>query len=701
MASFGNLFASLTLESASFMSGVKAAQKELRETQKTFAKVGGQMQKIGAGMTVAVTTPLLGIAAAAVNGAKAQQQAMAQVNAALASMGPVAGKTADELSKAADKMEMNSLFDADVILTKVTANLLTFGNIAGTVFDRAQQSAIDMAARLGQDPQAAAVMLGKALNDPAKGLTALTRVGVSFTAQQQEQIKAMAAAGNIAGAQGLILDELSKQYGGAAKAAADTTPWRQAEVAIAQAGDTIGEALLPIIPPIANAVRDMALAFGSLSPRMQQIVIIGGATAAAIGPIAIGLGSVIKVVGVMLPAIMKLGVVWNTLKLAFVAVRVAALSTLPALIPFLAPLAAIAGAVALVYAAYKHWDKIKPIIDRAVGWVKGLYEGVRLWLFEKLGGIVRGVTNTVAAMVKPFKDAYVAVVGNSYIPDMVNEIGQHMRRLDQEMVKPAKDATKSAADAFRELQQQVQPILDRLFPQQARDNVLVKELEALDAAARKGIISMDALAEARARAMREYGKDVESAPDPIAEMLGSGDVGVMTGDIESSSEIIISEWEKVQAANDNVKASFADMARDVTASVRGLVDNLKSGDILGAIESVLDLIGQVTSIVKGVNAPAQRTYGLNGARAKGGPVMPRGNYLVGERGPEILRMGGRGGSIVPNNQIGGGGIAQIVPSPYFDVVVDGRVVNTAGPMIGSAAYGARRGEALRSRQRLA
>src|SRR3546814_10126620 len=52
--------------------------------------------------------------------------------------------------------------------------------------------------------------------------------------------------------------------------------------------------------------------------------------------------------------------------------------------------------------------------------------------------------------------------------------------------------------------------------------------------------------------------------------------------------------------------------------------------------------------------PAVRTFSLDGARAAGGSVMPNGNYLVGERGPEILQMGGRGGSIVPNNQIGGG-----------------------------------------------
>ena len=46
--------------------------------------------------------------------------------------------------------------------------------------------------------------------------------------------------------------------------------------------------------------------------------------------------------------------------------------------------------------------------------------------------------------------------------------------------------------------------------------------------------------------------------------------------------------------------------------------------------------------------------GLFGKRANGGPVSAGGAYLVGERGPELLQMGSRGGNIIPNNAIGGG-----------------------------------------------
>src|SRR3546814_20938832 len=75
--------------------------------------------------------------------------------------------------------------------------------------------------------------------------------------------------------------------------------------------------------------------------------------------------------------------------------------------------------------------------------------------------------------------------------------------------------------------------------------------------------------------------------------------------------------------------SFADMARDVAGSLRGLVGNIKSGDWLGALQSVLDIVGQVAGIIKGTGPPAVRTFSLAGARAAGGSVMPNGKYRIG------------------------------------------------------------------------
>ena len=383
----GSLLVSLGLESGQFKSGLTAAQKDLKKATKDIEAMGGKLQGLGQTLSTTVTPALIGLAGVAVKGANDQAQAMAQVDAALKSMGGASGKTSAELLKMSDALEMNSLIDGDVILRDITANLLTFGNIAGDVFDKAQQAAVDMAARLGSDPKGAAIMLGKALNDPIKGITALTRVGVSFTAQQQAQIKAMAEAGDVAGAQGLILAELEKQYGGAAKAAADTSPWRTLQVAIGQVGDVIGEILLPFVREASESLAGFATWFKDLSPGVQSAAVALGALAAAAGPVLMAVGMMVQGMAPFIAAISAIGSSGGIV----VAAQAAFAGLTAALGPALLPIAAVAAARALIYA---NWDKIGPVVSEfgaalqsALGpKITGLIETVKTTLTDLWNG---------------------------------------------------------------------------------------------------------------------------------------------------------------------------------------------------------------------------------------------------------------------------------------------------------------------------
>jgi len=63
-------------------------------------------------------------------------------------------------------------------------------------------------------------------------------------------------------------------------------------------------------------------------------------------------------------------------------------------------------------------------------------------------------------------------------------------------------------------------------------------------------------------------------------------------------------------------------------------------------------------------------------KERGGPVSAGGTYVVGERGPEILQMGSKGGNVVPNSKIGGGdsitnNISISVDATNTDVQSDG------------------------------
>lgn len=150
-----------------------------------------------------------------------QQRAMAQMEAVLRSTGNAAGFTARQLSATAASLQDMTTYGDEAIISAQSL-LLTFTRIRGDVFTQATKAVLDMATAMGGDLKGAAIQLGKALNAPAEGLTALTRVGVTFSDAEQKLIKDMVAAGHEAEAQKRILQELQTEFGGSAEAARNT-----------------------------------------------------------------------------------------------------------------------------------------------------------------------------------------------------------------------------------------------------------------------------------------------------------------------------------------------------------------------------------------------------------------------------------------------------------------------------------------------
>lgn len=179
-------------------------------------------------------------------GYREQVQVSAQTDAVLKSTGGAAGLTADEILNLAGALKEQSLFADDAIQAGENL-LLTFTGIGKDVFPEATQTMVDMSQALGQDLSSSAVQLGKALNDPINGMTALQRVGVTFTDAQKDQIRTLQESGDVAGAQRVILAELSKEFGGSAKAASDAAGAQERyKDKMDDVQDTIGEKLLPI-----------------------------------------------------------------------------------------------------------------------------------------------------------------------------------------------------------------------------------------------------------------------------------------------------------------------------------------------------------------------------------------------------------------------------------------------------------------------
>ncbi|MEE8128194.1 phage tail length tape measure family protein [Candidatus Vondammii sp. HM_W22] len=191
--------------------GLKKASKNFKSFGSRVSKVSGLLAAVGAGMGFS----------AVIAATKRQEQAMAQLEQRLKSTGGVSGYTAKELEKMAGALQKLTTFGDEAVM-EMQSLLLTFTNVRGGVFEDTTKIILDMSVAMNQDLKTSALAVGKALNDPVKGLTALSRVGVQFTNKQKAVIKSLQETGDVAGAQRLILQELQVEFGGSAAAAADT-----------------------------------------------------------------------------------------------------------------------------------------------------------------------------------------------------------------------------------------------------------------------------------------------------------------------------------------------------------------------------------------------------------------------------------------------------------------------------------------------
>jgi uncharacterized protein YdbL (DUF1318 family) len=254
--------------------GLKQAQYQLNKVRGNFQNLGRNFALAGAAFA----------GAAAVIAKSAQDLARiekinAQTEAVLKSMGNSAGVTAQHIQDLAGNLERLTASEAETI--QEGANLLlTFRNIQNQVganndiFDQAVTMSVDLARAMGTEASGEAIRLGKALNDPTKGVAALTRVGVSFTEQQKEQIKALQESGDLLGAQKIILGELQAQFGGSGQAYAATFAG-QVELLNHELGALGEEATMVVMP----ALQTMVASLRELAPE------VGAKLSAAIGSV--------------------------------------------------------------------------------------------------------------------------------------------------------------------------------------------------------------------------------------------------------------------------------------------------------------------------------------------------------------------------------------------------------------------------------
>jgi hypothetical protein len=239
--------------------GVRQAQQELGNLGKgiglAFAAVSAAV--VGAGIAIAK------FGSEAITAAEEVRQADNRLGQVAQSMGLFGAQTelvTKRLIEFAEANELNLAIDAETI--KLTqSKLLTFKQLAqsadetGGAFDRATMAALDLAAAGFGSAETNATQLGKALQDPIKGLTALTRSGVTFTKQERENIKVLVESGQTLKAQDLILQAIETQVGGTAEATAKSSD--KMKLAFENVYETVGEALLPAFDDFTQVVTEL------------------------------------------------------------------------------------------------------------------------------------------------------------------------------------------------------------------------------------------------------------------------------------------------------------------------------------------------------------------------------------------------------------------------------------------------------------
>lgn len=591
---------------------------------------GRSMTNVGKTATLGLTLPLVAFGKTALDSFGEAQRVAGQTDAVLKSTGGAAGVTAAEIGKLSDKIGGLAAVDNDAV--QAGANmLLTFTNIrneagkGNDVFNQSLMTLQDMASAMGTDTKSSAIQLGKALNDPVAGVSALSRVGVTFTEQQKKQIAAMVKAGDTAGAQKLILAELNKEFGGSAKAAGDAaTPMQKIALQMDDLGEAAGAVLAPMLETVVGWVTKLADWFNKLSPGAKDIAVKIAVVAAAIGPLLIIGGKLVSAIGAISNAFKVLGLAnpWTAI---------------------------IAGVVLLAVLVIKNWDKIKGFVMPVLDAIKRF----ALAVWNAIKGAAEVVWNTIKAVVVGVWNA-IKVVAAAYLAvwkavfKVVAAVAKVVWNAIKAVVSTVWNAIKAIAKAYV-----------------AVWRAIFKVVAAVAKAVWKAIV---AVVKAAWKAISAIGKLLLAGFKVVWNAIKAVASGVWKA-IVGAVKIA---WNALKVIGRTIKGFFVGIWNDVKGAAKTVWDAIKTTirNVWDGIETIVaagvnsiiwvlnKIIDGVNLLIRGVNLvkPGEDISSIDHIPelARGGRIMRAGLALVGENGPELVTLN-RGAQVAPLNGAGGTG----------------------------------------------
>lgn len=365
---------------------VNNSAKSLTRLSKETSRLGDKAFNVGrqaGALGLAVGAPLFMMAKAA----EESQQATQKLEQVFKSMGETSGKSAKQAQKFAESLMLDIAVDDEKIVA-VQTKLATFEkvikNTAGTseIFERATKAAFDLeAAGFGEGAQNA-VQLGKALQDPIKGIQSLARSGVTFTAAEKDKIKSLVESGKQLKAQQLIMSAIEKQVGGVAKA--NVTNSAKISIAWGELLETLGGALLPALEKFTKWFTEKAIPvikkFVDENGPLIKNIMLGAAALSvasfAVSGLSFAFGAIMKVISFASAAFSA------TIKvIQFLGTTIRVVSAFMMANPIVAIITGIAVAALLIYNYWddikaffsKIWDGVKQVFVKTWNWIKSMF----------------------------------------------------------------------------------------------------------------------------------------------------------------------------------------------------------------------------------------------------------------------------------------------------------------------------------------
>ena len=366
----GELFATLVLHNEDFKAKLSDAQGRAYD-------FGTNMQKVGAGMTAGITAPLALAAKSAVDAFAEQDKAQASLTAALGKTGAAADAAIKSLGDYATELQHASIYGDEAIMEGMA--LVRQMGVQESQLKQSAKAALGLAAAYDIDLHTAFQLIGKA----AAGNTAtLGRYGIQVseagTAQEKFAQILELGAGKFAAA-----EAQAKTTGGAMKQAANE---------IGDAWQEIGAVLAPLALDFAKKIQAIAAAFIELPAPAKTAIVVFGAIAAAVGPLLMVVGSLIKSFLLIQSIAPAIGASWTV-----------------AMGPVGWVIAAIAAVAAGAYLIVRNWSSIKEFFSKLWQGVKDSFAGAWDWIvgkikalakflsFGKIGGEIEAPTPAAAA----------------------------------------------------------------------------------------------------------------------------------------------------------------------------------------------------------------------------------------------------------------------------------------------------------------